>query len=327
MRIRIIFFIAAFFLCSYNCQNNVHKIAGSGIGTYYSIFYVGKEDPRMQKSVDSLLRHISSQFSIFDTNSLISKLNRGEKLKLPDDFVKVFTQSQIVSEKTSGAFDITISPLVNLWGFGPERENKASAQLVDSLKMSVGYQKVRIENGYLIRENDRVTLNFNAISKGYCVDQLAELLMSKGYSDFLIEVGGEIRISGEKAGQPWTIGIQVPTDKADGAYEAGYIFPIKDKCFATSGNYRSYIEENGGRYSHIIDPRTGYPEKSSLLSVTVMANDCMTADAFATAFMVLGIEKAMQVVSQEKELEVLFIYDENGDLKTLKSSGFPDNLD
>ena len=326
-KVTFCFLLSAFCFLLYSCgsQEKVHQITGSGLGTYYHVLYTGKENPDILRVVDSLIRDFSSQFSIFDTNSLVAQLNMNHNLPLTPDFITVFETSQKVSEITDGAFDITVGPLVNLWGFGADREKRASAELVDSIKKKVGYRKVKIENGLLYKENDAISLNFNAISKGYCVDKLAEMMKAKGYPNFMVEVGGEIRTSGRKNGKPWNIGIQIPTTTADGALEANYIFFADDKSIATSGNYRNYKEENGIRYAHTIDPRSGYPEQSAVLSVTVLSDECMVADAFATAFMVLGIEESMKIIEKERYLEALFIYNENGMLKTQKSAGFPNS--
>jgi len=326
MKKHIVFFTILFFICSCNKQEKVHQITGSGMGTYYKILYTGKEKSDLLQSVDSVIQQISSQFSIFDTNSLVARLNRGEVLPLTPDFITVFNASQQVSKITDGAFDITVGPLVNLWGFGPNGEKQASVELVDSIKKRVGYQKVKIEDGVLCKENSIISLNFNAIAKGFCVDKLSEMMRAKGYQNFMVEVGGEVRTLGNKNGKPWRIGIQVPTVTADGAFEANYIFSTDNKSIATSGNYRNYLEKDGVRYAHTINPKSGYPEQNSLLSVTVLADESMIADAFATAFMVLGIDESMKIIEKESHIEALFIYDENGILKIKKSAGFPEPL-
>ena len=321
----IAFLLTFFLICSCSRQEKVHEITGSGIGTSYKILYTGTENPDMPQSVDAVIQEISSQFSIFDTNSLVARLNRGINVPLTPDFITVFEASQKVSAMTDGAFDITVGSLVNLWGFGPNRKKQASSEFVDSLRKGVGYRKVRIENNLLYRENNTVSLNFNAIAKGFCVDKLAEMMKTKGYQNFMIEVGGEIRMSGSKNGKSWMIGIQVPTTTANGAVEANYIFSADNKSIATSGNYRNYTEENGVRYAHIINPKSGYPEQTTLLSVTVLSDECAIADAFATAFMVLGVDKSMKILEKERYLEALFIYDENGIFKIKKTAGFPDS--
>ena len=278
-----------FLLCSCDRQEKLHQITGSGIGTYYNILYAGKENPDISQSVDSIIQHISSQFSIFDTNSLVAKLNRGENLPLTPDFITVFETSQRISKITDGAFDITVGPLVNLWGFGPDREKRASSELIDSLRKIVGYRNVKMEKGFLYKENNSISLNFNAVAKGFCVDKLAEMMKTKGYQHFIIDVGGEVRVSGNKNGIPWKIGIQVPTATADGDIETDYIFFADNKSIATSGNYRNYKEENGVKYAHTINPKTGYPAQSTLLSVSVLSDECMIADAFATASWYWGL--------------------------------------
>jgi len=322
----IIFILTILFLfCSCNRQKKVYQITGSGIGTYYNILYTGEENVNMPHTIDSMIQDIATQFSIFDTNSLVSKLNRGENLPLTPDFITVFEISQKTSRITDGAFDITVGPLVDLWGFGTNREQRASLAFVDSIKKRIGYQRVKIEKDFLYKENESITLNFNAIAKGFCVDKLAEMMKTKGYQNFMIEIGGEIRVSGKKNGKSWIIGIQVPTATADGDFETDYIFCADNKSLATSGNYRNYKEENGIRYAHTINPKTGYPKQSSVLSVTVLSDECAVADAFATAFMALGIEESMKIIEKEQYLEALFIYNENGNYKIKKSKKFPES--
>ena len=187
----------------------------------------------------------------------------------------------------------------------------------------VGFSKVQNNNHSLIKSDPRVQLNFNAIAKGYAVDCVAQFISDQGYSNCIVDIGGEVVALGTKLGQQWKVGIQTPTVEANGAIEAQYIFPMKNRAVATSGNYRNYIEKDGCRYSHIINPKTGQPEHSSLLSVSVIADDCVTADGYATAFMVLGIEKTLDLVEKNPNIAVYFIYDHNGKYEVKKSPNFP----
>lgn len=321
----LFFVLTALFLMSCN-YSKVIKIEGGALGTYYKITYIGEENAVIQHGVDSLLDQINAQFSIFDPTTLVSRLNNGENLELTEQFQWLFEKSMEVSARTNGAFDITIEPLVEAWGFGKDRKMSLDSLVIDSLKQLVGYQRVHIEENHLIKKNSAIKLNFNAIAKGYAVDQIANYLSGMGYPDCLVDVGGEIVARGSNKGKPWRVGVQVPTHQADDPVETDYVFTIRDKAIATSGNYRNYIEQDGKRFTHIISPFTGGAEVSSLLSVSVIAPDCTTADAYATAFMVLGIEKSMEIIKHDTTLAAYFIYDQAGEYKTVKSDRFPDSI-
>ena len=218
-----------------------------------------------------------------------------------------------ISEQTHGAFDCTCQPLIELWGFGRGNKKTVVPQAqIDSVKQFVGCQLISIQDGRVVKADPRVQLNFNAIAKGYAVDQVARFLNKQGYVDCIVEIGGEVVARGTKNGKPWRVGIQVPTETADGPAESSESFDLQDRAVATSGNYRNYFEQDGVRYTHILDPVTGKPEQTNLLSVTVIAPDCLTADAYATAFMVLGMEESKKVLDAHPELKAWFIYDDHG---------------
>ncbi len=306
-------------LCCCSCnQLPVQHFSGTAFGTLFNITYLGEPSTTLPRQVDSLLKEINSTFSIFDTNSLISRINVGEDVPLNEDFAHVLSTSLSISQKTDGAFDCTIQPLVELWGFGREGQRHTVPQAeIDSVKQFVGSPLISLRDGRVRKADPRVQLNFNAIAKGYAVDRVADFLQTQGYENCLVEIGGEIVARGTKNGKPWKVGIQVPTEQADGAIESNESFPLQNQAVATSGNYRNYFEEEGVRYTHILNPVTGRPEQSNLLSVTVIANDCCTADAYATAFMVLGIDRATEIAKQHN-LTVWFIYTENGKFQHLK---------
>ena len=291
-----------------------HKIEGSALGTYYAITYKGKEKPELQAGIDSILNVINENFSIFNPNSIISKVNNNQEASLNEDFVEVFEMAQRIGQETNGALEMTIGPLVNLWGFGKdERVSDLSQATIDSVLTFVGYRKIRIENGQIVKDNPNIQLNFNALAKGYAVDKVADFLVSKGYEDCVVDIGGEIVAKGKKYhDQQWNIGVQTPTKTRDGEMRSAQTFHLQDQATATSGNYRNYFEEDGQRYTHIIDPVTGRPEKSNLLSVTVIADRCIIADAYATAFMVMGVEKTKKLLDKHPELTCIFITDEHG---------------
>ena len=294
-------------------QRPIKHFEGQAFGTMYSISCIDNPNVgtgiRLHPQIDSLLADLSHTFSIFDTNSIIYRWNKGEDVELNDDFLTVLRLSKTISAATDGAFDCTVQPLVQLWGFGKDgvRHTVGDDTLAET-KQFVGFQLVDIQADSVLRKDPRVQLNFNAVAKGYAVDRVGDWLVEKGYSDCLIEIGGEVAARGTKNGKPWKVGIQVPTKTSDGARESFESIPLADHyAVATSGNYRNYFEENGVRYTHILDPRTGRPERTNLLSVTVLAPDCATADAYATAFMVLGYEEASQIVKHHPELEAWFI--------------------
>lgn len=304
-------------------------IEGQVFGTTYSITCVTKPDdkrPLPHAQIDSLLADLSHTFSIFDTNSIIYRWNKGEEVELNDDFLEVLELSKGVSLITDGAFDCTVQPLVQLWGFGKDGvRHTVSEDALARVREYVGFQLVDIQGNKVLRKDPRVQLNFNAVAKGYAVDKVADWLVDHGYTNCLVEIGGEVAARGdrngkngldhENGGESWKVGIQRPTETADGNKESFESMELKDhRAVATSGNYRNYFEEGGVRYTHILDPRTGKPERTNLLSVTVVAPECARADAYATAFMVLGYERSAQIASKRgMQLEVTFIIaDENG---------------
>ncbi len=323
-----LFAIAVLLVLLCGCHRNrlpVKHFEGQAFGTTYSITCVANPDdkrPLPHAQIDSLLSELSHTFSIFDTNSIIYRWNKGEDVELNEDFLYVLRLSKTVSAATDGAFDCTVQPLVQLWGFGKDGvRHTVGEDTLATVREFVGFQLVDLQGDSILRKDPRVQLNFNAVAKGYAVDRVADWLAANGYADCLVEIGGEVAARGSKNGKPWKVGIQVPTKTADGARESFESLPLPDhRAVATSGNYRNYFEEGGVRYTHILDPRTGQPERTNLLSVTVLAPDCATADAYATAFMVLGHEKSAQIVKQHPELEAWFIVaDGDGGWKVTKN--------
>jgi len=312
--------ILAFFLASSAChtseKNGVYfKIAGFAQGTTYHITYELFDTTDLKPQVDSILKAFDRSLSSYDTNSIISKINRNEDVIVDDMFMKVFVASAEVHRYSDGLFDITVMPLVNSWGFGPGTRQEMDPERIDSLLEFVGMEKVKIENGRLVKTDPRVQIDVNAIAQGFSVDVVVGFLEDLGSENYMVEIGGEIRAKGlNPAGRVWRIGIDKP--------EFGNMIPGSDleavveldnKSLATSGNYRKYYEEDGVKYTHSIDPKTGYPAKQSLLSATVIADNCMTADAYATVCMVGGLEKSKEILAQHPELEAYLIYgDDSG---------------
>ncbi len=328
MKINALYIIlSSLILLTSSCQKkSVIHFEGQAFGTMYSINCISNsssdESSMLRLQIDSILSDLSHTFSIFDTTSLIYRWNKGEDVPLNEDFLAVLRLSKTVSAATDGAFDCTVQPLVQLWGFGKDGvRHTVGDDTLAAIREFVGFQLVDIQGDSILRKDPRVQLNFNAVSKGYAVDRVADWLVEQGYADCLVEIGGEVAARGTKNGKPWKVGIQVPTKTADGARESFETIPLPDhRAVATSGNYRNYFEEDGVRYTHILDPRTGQPERTNLLSVTVVSPDCATADAYATAFMVLGHEKSAQIVKQHPELEAWFIIaDGDGGWKVTKN--------
>lgn len=318
-------FVACFF-SFFSCNNSVklYKIQfhGEAQGTYYAVTYFAADTLILQLQIDSLLKDFDHTASIWEQNSIISKINRNEQDVIPNQhFIDIFRQSQRISEITAGAFDITVIPLVNAWGFGFKNKMNVTQHVVDSLRPLVNYRAVKFENGNFIKENPNIQIDYNAIAQGYSVDLLGGFLEKHGITSYLIDVGGEVLGKGEKPDRTqWMVGIEKPSENQDSERKLKATIYLKNKAIATSGNYRKFYELNGVRYSHTIDPKTGYPVNHSLLSATVMADSAAIADAFATAFMVMGVEKTQQFLSKYSGIEVYLIYSgENGEIKTWKS--------
>lgn len=319
------------FSCNSPSQK-MHKVkfAGEAQGTYYVITYFDTQNRNLQPQIDSLLYAFDQSVSIWVPNSIISRINGNDTTVIVDSwFTGNFDLSKEVYKNTGGAFDPTVGPLVNAWGFGFTDRMKVDSAVVDSLMPLVGFDKVMIKNDRVLKDDSRIQFDFNAIAQGYSVDLVAELLETYGVDNYLIDIGGEVLGHGGKPdGSAWKVGIEKPKDNA--AYGEGLkaIVKLKDKALATSGSYRKFYEENGIRYSHTIDPKTGFPVQHSLLSVSVLADDCGTADAYATAFMVMGVDKAKEFLQNHKFLEAYLIFsDKDGTLKTWNTKGFSDILD
>ena len=317
--------IIIFFLVI-NCKQDTRKaikIAGEAQGTTYQITYFSENNSNFKDGIDSILKRIDLSLSTYVPGSIISKINNNDTgVTVDDHFKEVFNKAMEVSKKTQGSFDVTVAPVINAWGFGFTRKGEADSAMIDSLLDFIGYSMVRLEGNKLIKVKPQVILDFNAIAPGYTVDVLASYLESKGIVDYLIELGGEVITKGKKYRDGyWTVGIDKPNEIQTEGRPLQAIIKVKDRALATSGNYRKFYVKNGKKYAHIIDPYTGYPAKHNLLSATVLAAECMAADAYATTFMVMGMEKSKQFISEHEELhlDVFFIYDENGVWKTYTS--------
>jgi FAD:protein FMN transferase len=317
----VILFILFFTACKSD-KNHVLKIEGKAQGTTYHISWLSSDRANYKKDIDSLLLEIDSSMSTWLPASLISRINNNDSNVLADQyFIEVFRKAKEVSEKTNGLFDVTVGPLVNAWGFGFAKKAKVDSSMIDSLLQYIGYKMLKLEGNKIIKAKPQIMLDFNAIAQGYTVDVLASYLESKGINNYLVELGGEVKAKGTKNTEAWKVGIDQPDEKASEERKLKAVIKLNNKALATSGNYRKFYEEDGQKFSHIIDPRIGYPARQNLLSATVIADDGITADAYATSFMVMGLERAKKFLEDNKDLklEVYFIYDEKGSIKTFAS--------
>lgn len=284
------------------------KDSGFIFGTIYNITY--QNDKNLKKEIEDELHKVDNSLSPFNKQSIISKINRNENVIADEMFTNVFTLAEQISSETNGAFDITVAPLVNAWGFGFENKINPTKETIDSLKQLIGYQRVSLIDGKIKKDDPRIMLDCSAIAKGYASDVIADFLRSKGINNFMVEIGGEIVTSGINDKRlPWKIGVTKPIDDSLNTHqEIQTVLNVTNKAMATSGNYRNFYYKNGKKYAHTIDPRTGYPVQHSILSATVLANNCATADAYATAFMVMGIDKAKKILANHNEIMAYFIY-------------------
>jgi len=307
-------------------SDKLEKVSFNGetMGTYYNIIYLHPEGSNYKSAIDSLLVEWNKSLSTYISDSEISQFNRNESFIFNSPyFYPVLLKSKQVYEDTNGAFDPTVMPLVNAWGFGPEENEMPDSSRIKELKKLVGFNKILFDLKEVKKSIPGISLDFSAIAKGYGVDVVGELLERKGIENYLVDIGGEIKVKGlNDRGTPWTTGIEDPSvDVFDRKIKA--VIEVTDKGIATSGNYRNFYVKDGKKYAHTISPYTGYPVEHSMLSATVIASDCMTADAYATAFMVLGIEEAVPIIKDHPEMDAYFIFSDNeGTINTFMTDGF-----
>jgi thiamine biosynthesis lipoprotein len=323
----LFFVIMGMCFLSFGCQKKgkIVNFGGEAQGTYYAVTYVDAAGRDFQDSIDVILKKFDTSCSIYKSNSIISRFNNNDPTAKADkDFTTVFNKAYEVSEKSGGAFDMTVGQLVRAWGFSIKSNIKMDDKKVDSLKQYVGYKKVKLVNGKVIKQDPNIQLDFNAIAQGYSSDVLARFLETKGIKNYLIDVGGEVLGRGKKPdGSIWSVGIEKPASDSLQKQQLEAIVSLDNRALSTSGNYRKYFIKNGVKYSHTIDPFTGYPVHHTLLAVSVLAENSITADAYGTAFLVMGKEKALEFIRKNPGIEAYFIYcDEKGTLKTQCSPGF-----
>lgn len=304
----LILIIGSIFVIRQQRNTPFQKDEGMVFGTIYHITY--QSNTNYQKEIEAELQKVDNSLSPFNKTSIISRINRNEKVKVDEMFSEVFQLAEKISGDTDGAFDITVAPMVNAWGFGFKTGNPPTRQTIDSLRAIVGFHTVSLQDGYVIKKNPKTMLDCSAIAKGYGTDVVARFLKKKGVQNFMVEIGGEIVVNGnnEKL-QPWRIGINKPTDDSLNINQAIQdVVSVSNIAMATSGNYRNFYYKNGKKYAHTIDPKTGYPVQHNILSATVFADDCATADAYATSFMVLGLDGARKILEKHPELCAYLIY-------------------
>lgn len=305
------FFTLAYLISLAGKKGAYTSFAGFAQGTTYRITHENKKGENLQPLVDSLLADFDQSLSIYDSGSVISRINRNDPQVIPDDkFRYVFVKSREVYEKTGGAFDITVGPIVNALGFGSTDTLQVDSTLIDSLRQYVGMDKVSIQDNRVIKSDANIRLDVNAIAQGYAVDLVAAFLESRKIRNYLVEIGGEVRVKGKnQSNHYWQIGIDKPEEgnMLPGA-NLQAIVALKNRSLATSGNYRKYYEKDGVKFVHTINPATGYPVVSKLLSATVVADDCTTADAYATALMVFGVERSIAFLNESLFLDAYLVY-------------------
>lgn len=277
-------------------------------GTVFTITY--QYEKNLNDEILAVLNEVDNSLSPFNKNSIITKINENIPVTPDKMFIEVFQLAKQISTETNGAFDITVAPMVNVWGFGFKNGTSPTKEVIDSIKGIVGFEKVIYKDGKVLKQDPRITLDCSAIAKGYGCDMVARLFRQKDIKNFMIEIGGEVVTSGISEKRiPWKIGVTKPTDDSLSTnQELQTVLNITDMAMATSGNYRNFYYKNGKKYAHTINPKTGYPVQHNILSATVLAPNCATADAYATSFMVLGMEKAKQILEKHPELMAYFIY-------------------
>ena len=282
--------------------------SGTVFGTIYHITYQSSDN--LQAEIENELKKVDQSLSPFNKTSIISRVNRNEKVEVDGMFTEVFNLAEQISKDTDGAFDITVAPMVNVWGFGFKKGVEPSKQVLDSIRALVGYRKVKLVGKHIVKQTPGTMLDCSAIAKGYGSDVVARFLKQKGIQNFMVEIGGEVVTCGNSEKRvPWRIGVNKPTDDSLSTNgELQTVLNVTDMAMATSGNYRNFYYKNGKKYAHTIDPKTGCPVQHNILSATVLAKECAIADAYATSFMVMGLDGAKKILEKHPELLAYLIY-------------------
>lgn len=320
------FVIIFSFLLLPGCTGNDNQYLvtdGFTQGTTYHIVYSNEAGIELDSIVTNILLSVDSSLSVYNSSSVVSKVNRGESVVTDSLFISVLDRSRNFYEMSGGLFDVSASALFNIWGLGFEERGEVSSSMVDSALSISGMDKVHVEDGRVWFDEPGMTLNFNAIAQGYTCDVIAGEFDAMGVENYLIEVGGEIMSKGKNpSGKLWSVGIDKPEEGnvIQGA-DLQDVILISGRGLATSGNYRKFYKKDGEVFSHTINPLTGYPVRHNLLSATVIATDAMTADAYATWFMVIGLEEAIEIIEREAAVDAYLVYAEGEEYKVYKSEG------
>ncbi len=320
-------FLAVALIIRYSLKPDAEYIhnVGETQGTTYSVTYLQPDGIDLHKKIQQRLHEFDLSLSTYEPNSIISQINRNNDTVRTDAiFEEMYKMARQVSEHTNGAFDITVGPLVRAWGFGPQAYNRTKIPDVSKILPFVGYHKIKLENHKIIKDNPNILLDANALAQGLTVDIIARLLEENDCEQYMVEIGGEVICKGlNSEGLKWKIGIDKPVDYPAGLDELQTIASITNCAINTSGNYRQFYYLNGKKYAHEIDPRVGSPVVHNLLSATVVAPSCMKADAYATAFMVLGVDSSLQICKSIPDLDCYLIYvDKNGKNQVVYTDGF-----
>lgn len=304
-------------------QKEPIKIEGEAQGTTYHITYYDEKNRNLQPEIDQLLKEFDNSVSTYNPNSIISKINTNQNVKIDKYFTTCFKKAKEIWKYTDGAFDPTVFPLTNAMGFGPGERKKLNKKQIDSILKFVGFQLIEIKGKHIIKKDSRVALDFNAFAQGYSVDVVSKFLTSKKIKAFIVEIGGEVYIKGRMSnGEIWTVGIEQPFENKLTGNPLKAIVKLENRAVATSGNYRRYYEEDGIKYIHHIDPKTGYSTKNNLLSASIFSRECITADATATGILVMGLEKSKIYFKNHPELEGYLIYsDDKGRYQVYETPG------
>jgi thiamine biosynthesis lipoprotein len=306
------------------------SIEGPTQGTSYHITYLDTKHRNLQPEIEKLLIDFDFSVSTYNPYSIITRVNQNDKdVKLDNYFKTCFKKAKEVWKNTNGAFDPTVLPLTNIWGFGPGKKTEIEKSKIDSILEFVGFNLIELKRNKIIKKDSRVALDFNAFAQGYSVDVVSKFLNKKGIKSYIVEIGGEVFAKGTNLnGKIWTVNLEEPKDNKEAINNTIAIARLNNSAISTSGNNRRYFIENGIKYAHHLDPKTGYPAKNNLLSVSLFGNDCITTDSNATGILVMGLEKAKLFLQNHSELEAIIIYsDEKGNYQYYKTNGIKNILE
>jgi thiamine biosynthesis lipoprotein len=330
MKKQFIFINLLFLVLLQSCEKSPKSIrlSGNALGTTFHIKYFDKKN--YAQEIDSTINAVNASLSTYHKNSLISRINQGDTTAFIDKMLKdVYTISNKVYQESDGYFDPTVGVLVNAWGFGPEQKlNDLDKKTIDSLMQYVGFNKIKLVDNKIIKTNKNIYLDFNADAKGYAIDRIGTLFNQKNIENYIIELGGEILVKGKNiaSANTWTVAIDNPNQKGTNKLIAQV--QLHNEAMATSGNYRKFKidKKTGKKYVHTINAKTGYAQQTDILSASVIVKDCGTADAYATTFMALGLEKSKVLLANHSEIDAYLIYTENGKTKIFSTKGFKERL-